>query len=192
MVSPEGEILAKGPNVMRGYHNNPAATAEVIDRQGWFHTGDLGFMDPEGYVTLTGRKKELLKTSTGKDVSPLPIEQALTRHHLVEAALVIAEGRPYTTSLLFPNLEELQDYQKYKGHDALSREEFLASDLVASRMKSLLDAVNRNLNQWEKVQKYKFITVPVSVETGELTPTFKLRRDFICGKYRDQIEEMYR
>ena len=185
------EILARGPNIMRGYHNKPEATREVIDNDGWLHTGDMGKMDEDDYVTITGRIKEMFKTSSGKYVSPIPVEQMLCKHKLIDMAAVIAEGRNFVTCLISPDIEKLQHYKKECGCGTMENERFLNSVFVRREINALIDTVNINLNNWEKVRKYRVVATPFSIEGGELTPTMKVRRHLINMKYKEVIEEMY-
>jgi len=191
-ISPEGEILIKGPNKMIGYYKNPEGTKRAIDADGWLHTGDKGEIDADGYVTILGRMKELFKLSTGKFIAPVPIEQSLAKVPFVDMALAIVEGRSYVTCLLFPDLEVLDSLKAEQGKSDMSYEEFLKSDFIKEEMERLLKEINSHLSHWEEVRDYRFITVPPSIETGELTPTMKLRRDYVMNKYRDLIEDMYK
>ncbi len=186
-----GEILARGPNVMRGYHNRPKRTAQSIDSEGWFHTGDVGSLDKDGFLKVTGRVKEIFKTSNGKMVSPIPIEQALSKSHIIDMAMVIAEGRKFVTTLLFPDLDILATYKSQHNASHFTDEEFLDSETVREEIAELLKTVNHNLNRWEKVRKYCFISRALSVEKGELTPTLKIRRKAVEEKYSSLIESMY-
>jgi long-chain acyl-CoA synthetase len=185
-----GEVLARGENIMRGYHRDPAATGLAIDTEGWLHTGDCGRFDDDGYLVLTGRIKELLKTSNGKYVSPVPIEQALTASRLVDQAMVIAEGRRMVSALLFPDPEYLASIKQHAGLGQLSDREFLASPAVVAEMAILLEAVNRKLDRWEQVKAYRFAPAPAAIGE-ELTPTMKLRRHAVLEKHGELIEEMY-
>lgn len=190
-ISPEGEILVKGPCKMLGYYKNPEATKRALDSEGWLHTGDKGKVDDEGFVYIIGRMKELFKLSTGKFIAPVPIEQTLTNAPLIDMAMVVAEGRSFATSLLFPDHEVLNALKKAHGRENASDQEFLNSDFVKQEMKRLLDDLNQHVNHWEEVRDFRFITQPPTIETGELTPTMKLRRDFVSLKYKDVIESMY-
>ena len=192
-VAPDGEVLARGPNVMRGYYGHPEATREALDEEGWLHTGDLGRLDHDGYLSITGRKKELFKTAGGKYVAPLPIEQALAAHKLVESAVVIAEGRPYATVLIFPDFDELVAWR-----DALSETDatavsgaFLRSKPVLDRYAAIVEGVNEGTSSWERLQKFALADAPPTIEGGELTPTLKLRRHAVEAKYAAKIEAMY-
>src|SRR5690606_7238471 len=183
-LAPDGEVLARGPNVMRGYFGHPEATRETL-ADGWLHTGDLGRFDDEGYLILIGRKKELFKTANGKMVAPLPLEQALAAHRLVESAVVIAEGRPFVTAVIFPDFDELLAWR-----NALKEEEsrtvegpFLRSQPVLEHYTALVAAVNENVNAWEKIRQFTLADAPPTIEGGELTPTLKLRRHVVETKY---------
>jgi long-chain acyl-CoA synthetase len=190
-ISDKGEILAQGPNIMRGYNKNRRETEKAIDSDGWLYTGDKGLIDQEGYLTITGRLKEMFKTSGGKYVSPVPIEQALTMHEMVDLALVIAEGKKFVSCLLFPDLENLDNYKNVKGYGHMQNEEFLESDFFINEMNGLIDSINENLNHWEQVRKFTVINTTLSIDSGELTPSMKIRRHVIEEKYRDKIEKMY-
>lgn len=190
-ISPEGEILIKGPNKMLGYYKNPEATKKAIDEEGWLHSGDKGSIDEDGYVTIIGRMKELFKLSTGKFIAPIPIEQNLTKAPFIDMGMVIAEGRSFATCLLFPDMEVLHSLKAAHNEGSLSDEEFLSGAFVKQEMTRLLDDLNSHLNHWEQIRDYRFATASPSIETGELTPTMKLRRDFVEKKYNHLIESMY-
>lgn len=190
-ISEQGEIIARGPNIMRGYYGNDAATARVIDAEGWLHTGDRGTIDEDGFVTITGRIKELYKTSNGKYVSPVPIEQSLSISNLIDTAMLVAEGRPYVTCLLFPDPEAVRRQKELVGMADVSDEAFLASEPVKQELTKLIAKINESLNRWERVRDYRFVTAPISIETEELTPTMKVRRHVINARYGTLIEEMY-
>lgn len=187
-----GEIVARGPNIMKGYHSDPVRTREVIDQEGWLHTGDCGELDDDGFLTVTGRIKDILKTSGGKIVTPVPIEQQLCRHPLIDMVMVVAEGKKYTSALLFPDFDLVIDQKKKQKMTHLSHEAFLASDAVQQDIQAHIDRVNQNLNKWEQIQKFRFVSHPISILGGELTPTLKIRRQAIAKKYQDLIEAMYR
>ncbi len=191
-IADDGEILTRGPHVMKGYYNKPAETAEVIDKQGWLHTGDLGHFDVENYIKITGRKKELFKTANGKYVAPVPIEHAITHCKLVDMAMVVAEGKPFTTALLFPDFENLDSLKAEIGCAEMGTDAFLQSPQARDYIQKSLDEVNSKLNHWEQVQKFIIIKTPITVDSGQLTPTMKIRRHIVMEKYRNEIEQMYR
>lgn len=190
-VSLEGELLIKGPVVMSGYYKNPEATALVLDKEGWFHTGDKGSIDSDGYVSILGRLKEMYKTSTGEYIAPVPIEQALCKAALIDMALVVGQGKKFAACLLFPDLDVLHSLKN--AHNAVNQtdEEFLKSEFVTEEMKNLLNNINEHLNHWEQVHAYRFILHPLTVESGDLTPSMKIRREIVTKKYTSLIDEMY-
>ena len=190
-ISPEGEVLIKGTGVMRGYYKNPEATALALDAEGWLHTGDKGEIDADGYLILQGRLKEMFKTSTGEYVVPVPIEQAIGKAPLIDAAMVVADGRKFASCLLFANKEVLESLKAAHNAQNLSDEEFLESDFVKQEMDKLFENLNQHLNHWEQIHAYRFIPHPPSIEAGELTPSMKIRRDVVTKKYQHLIDAMY-
>jgi long-chain acyl-CoA synthetase len=190
-LSPEGEILMRGPIVMTGYYKNPEATAQTLDKDGWLHTGDKGTIDEEGYVKIIGRLKEMFKTSTGEYVVPVPIEQELVKAPLIDWAMVIADKRKYASVLLFPNTELLETLKKQHKAETVADEEFLNGPLVKEQVRALIEKVNSELNHWEQIRAYKFVPYTLSIEKGELTPSMKLRREIVQAKFSDQIESLY-
>ena len=188
-VNADGELLAKGANVMRGYHHNEKATAEVIDADGWLHTGDLASMDDEGYITITGRKRELFKTSTGEFVSSVYIEQKLVSNGWFEHALLIGDGKPFVTALLFVEpdfLGRLATQMKNTPQKALESEKFkMMTD-------KFISTLNKELNHWEKIRKFRLIGDVLSIEEGEITPSMKLAKKQLMERYHNKVEEMYR
>ncbi len=191
-IGDQGEILGRGENIMRGYHKDPEGTMKVIDADGWLHTGDLGHIDDEGFLVITGRLKELLKSSNGKYVCPVPIEQALATSELVDMAMVIADGRHFTSCLLFPDLDVVRRRKAAIGSVAQSDEQYLSTPSVLAEMEHHLELVNAKLDHWEQVRKYRFVMTAPSVEHEELTPTMKLRRHIITERNRELIESMYK
>lgn len=191
-LSQDKEVLTKGPHVMMGYYKHPIETAEAIDSDGWYHTGDLGEYDSSGYLTLIGRKKELFKTDGGKFVAPLPIETALvTCHPLIDMAMVIAEGRKYVTAILVADFEKVPLFKKKFKLEQLSDIDFLQSKQVQKTIENRVNRINKNLNPWERIQKFSFMPSTFSPETRELTPTHKIRRYIVEEKYAELIKRMY-
>lgn len=190
-LTEQNEILVKGTAVMRGYYCSPEETSKVIDKDGWLHTGDLGAIDNQGFLTILGRIKEMFKTSTGEYVVPVPIEQALCRVPLIDAAMVIADGKKFTSCLLFANKEVLESLKKMHHQEHIPDEEFVNSDLIQEETTSLLEEINKHLNNWEKIQDYRWIAHPPSIEAHEMTPSMKLRRDVIMVNYKHLIDSLY-
>jgi long-chain acyl-CoA synthetase len=190
-ISEEGEVLAKGPNVMQGYHNNEEATAETLGPDGWLHTGDLGSLDEEGYLSITGRRKEIFKKSTGEYVPPGPIERDLTDFPVIDTAVIFADNRTYVTALLFPDMEKLKAYKQEHGFGNMADEEFLQSRYLREQIQKHIDEVNTHHHHCEWVTDFHVMNKEASVDDGELTPTLKVRRFNIEKMYSDIIEDMY-
>ncbi|MEO7423899.1 MAG: long-chain fatty acid--CoA ligase [Fibrobacteria bacterium] len=191
-IGDDGEILTRGPHIMKGYYNKPVETAEVIDNQGWLHTGDLGHFDAENFIKITGRKKELFKTANGKYVAPVPIEQAIGSNKLVDMVMVVAEGKPFTSCLIFPDFENLKAVKAELGQAEAGNDAFFDSSEARAFVRKTLDEVNAKLNHWEQVQKFVIIKTPITVDSGALTPTMKIRRHVVMEKFRAEIDSMYR
>lgn len=190
-IAQDGELLARGPNVMRGYHKQPQKTAEVII-DGWFKTGDKAEIDAEGFVKIIGRKKELFKNANGKYVSPVPIEHRIVQDlGFLAGAVVIAEGKKFTSSLLFPDFETLKKIKGKLGFSG-SDEEFLKSEILQKFVQEKIDSVNKNLNHWEQVQKFYIAKESISIESGDITPSMKLKRNVLEEKYKKVIDEFYK
>jgi len=192
-IAGDGELLAKGPNIMQGYHKDEIKTKGVFNDEGWFKTGDLAVIDDEGFIKIIGRKKELFKTSGGKYVSPVPIEQKLVSLcEFLLGSCVIAEGRKFACCILLPDFEILEKYKRKVGMADISDDDFLQSDFVNKKIQNVILQVNSCLNHWEQIQKYYLAKDQISIETGELTPSMKLKRSIIEKKYLKEIEEFYK
>lgn len=185
----DGELLVKGPSLMKGYLNQQKLTNETIDNQGWLHTGDVAKVDEQGYVYITSRKKEVFKTSTGEYVAAVEIEQKLGKNKYIEFAVIIANNRKYTTALLFVDKEIFNEAKRLNKH--LTIQEYYNNEKITSEINNYIKEVNKDLNQWEKVVQYKLITNDISIETGELTPSMKVCRVVIEQKYENDINSMY-
>ncbi len=189
-LAPDGELLARGPNIMRGYHNDSEKTAAAIV-DGWFQTGDLAQIDAQGFVKITGRKKELFKTANGKYVRPIPIEQKLVQElGFLLGAIIIAEGRKFVSVLLFPDFDHLQKFKTkfgFFGDDV----EFLQSQILQEVVKLVVERLNSDFDHAEKIQKFAIIERPISVAGGEITPSMKLKRGVLEEKFKDVIEGFY-
>jgi long-chain acyl-CoA synthetase len=190
-ISQEGEILVNGPLVMKGYYRNPHISSQALDQDGWLHTGDRGVIDSEGFLFILGRMKELYKTSTGEYVAPVPIEQTLTHCSLIDMAMVIAEGRKFTSCLLFPNPEVLHRMKVEEKAEQLTDQSFLQSRFIKEKLEKFLNEINKHLNHWEQIHNYRFILQPLTIQNGELTSSMKIRREVVSKKYEQLIEEMY-
>ncbi len=190
-IGPQEEVLINGPILMRGYYKNEEMTKQAFNEEGWLRTGDKGKIDAEGYLTLIGRLKEMFKTSTGEYVVPIPLEQALSRIPIVDMPMVIAEGRKYTTCLLFPNMDALHKLKESYGYSNLDDAEFLNSPVLRKEMQKVIDQINQHHNKAEKILDFRFVPHSPAIENGELTPSMKIRRDAVEQKYSDLINSMY-
>jgi long-chain acyl-CoA synthetase len=189
-IADDGEILARGPNIMTGYYNKPEATAEVI-KDGWLHTGDIGALDADGYVSITDRKKDLLVTSGGKKIAPQPLESALKQDPLVAEAVLLGDRRRYAVALIVPDFAALERRLTELGRDLAPRPELVRRPDVVALYQEVVDALNRHLAQYERVKRFSLLPRELSIEGGELTPTLKIRRRVIEEKWRDEIEALY-
>lgn len=190
-ISSNDEIIVKGNGLMQGYFKNDLENAAVMDASGWFHTGDKGKIDSEGFLTIIGRLKEIYKTSYGKYISPVCIEQFLCMSSLIDKALIIAENRPCVTCLLIPEFEVVKKLKIHYQSEHLSHEEFLASEFFINQVEALIESVNAKLDHWEQIHAYRILSQPLSVETEELTSTLKIKRNVVERKYQHLIESMY-
>jgi long-chain acyl-CoA synthetase len=190
-IAADGEIETRGPHVMRGYWNKPAETKAVFTEDGWFKTGDIGVLDTDGYLTITDRKKELLKTSGGKYIAPQPIEQLIKSSRFVNQAVVIGNGRKFASALIVPEWEQLESYAKLKGLNLSTHEEFCRHPRIIDLFERQIAARTQSLAQFEKIKRVALIDHELTVEGDELTPTLKVKRRVVDEKYRDVIDRIY-
>jgi long-chain acyl-CoA synthetase len=191
-IAADGEVLTRGPHVMKGYWKNPQATAEAI-RDGWFYTGDLGELDSDGFLKITGRKKELLVLSNGKKVAPAFIEGLLQADPCIDQAVVCGEGRNYLTALIVPNWTNVRAaLAEARGTGELSEIESTTSPAVMELLQGRIQAALADVSSAEQVRKFLIVPQPFSVAADELTVSLKLRRNVILAKYAQQIEALYR
>lgn len=190
-IADDGEILARGPNIMLGYFNKPDATADVL-KDGWFHTGDIGQIDAQGYLTITDRKKDLLVTSGGKKIAPQPIEAVLKRSPLVAEAVLLGDRRKYAAVLIVPDFKALERRLKDLGRPPGAKEELIHRPDVLALYQEIIDGLNRELSQFERIKNMAVLPTEFTVESGELTPTLKVKRKVVEQKWHQQIEELYR
>ncbi len=186
-IAPEdGEILVRGPIVMMGYYNKPQETAAVMT-DGWFRTGDIGELDADGYLKITDRKKDLLKTSGGKYVAPAPIEGRIRQHPYVANALLLGDRRKYAAALIVPDFAVLE-----REHPGLGRAALTTHPPVLAALQAHIDAINATLSSWETVKRFALLEEDFTIQGGELTPTMKVRRKIVEEKRRETIERLYR
>jgi long-chain acyl-CoA synthetase len=187
----DGEILVKGPNVMMGYYLEPELTREVLDPDGWFHTGDIGELTAEGFLRITDRKKEIFKTSGGKYVAPQVIENKLKASRFIEQVMVIGENRKFPAALIVPNFEFLKDYCALKGIPFTDRQQVVGDKRIVDRLFQEVTKVNEGLGHWEQVKKIVLLPKEFTIDAGELTPTLKLRRKPILARHAELIDTLY-
>jgi long-chain acyl-CoA synthetase len=190
-IAEDGEILARGPNIMLGYYKKPEATAAAIDPDGWFHTGDVGHIDADGYLYITDRKKDILVLANGKNVAPQPIENLLKQSELVQEAVVYGDGMSAPVALIVPNIDALRAFAKQEGIEA-DGDALLNHDAIQRRFRQELERVNRELADFQRIKGFRLISKPFSIETGELTPTLKVKRRVVAEKYAHLLQEMAR
>jgi long-chain acyl-CoA synthetase len=191
-IGEDGEVLTRGHCVMKGYFKSPELTAEAIDEDGWFHTGDIGEFEPEGQLRITGRKKEMFKTAFGKYVVPSIIENKFAEESIIDAIMVVGENQPYAAALIVPEFNDLRNWCNNKGITYTTNEEMIQHPEVLKQFKKVVDRCNKNFGDTEQVKRYKLIGYSWSVDTGELTPTLKLRRKFIMKKHKELIDSLFK
>jgi long-chain acyl-CoA synthetase len=189
-IAEDGEILVRGPSVFQGYWNKPEETRAAF-ADGWFKTGDIGRIDEDGFLYVTDRKKDLLKTSGGKFIAPQPIESALKHNPLVAEAVVVGDKRKFPAVLIFPNFAALEDRVRQKNLAFSSREELVELPPVRERYAEIVSEVNAELAQFEKLKEFRLITEEPSHANGTMTASLKLRRRAIEDHFRNKIEEIY-
>ncbi len=190
-IAEDGEILVKGPNVMKGYYNRPDATAEVFTADGWFKTGDIGVMVEDKYLKITDRKKEIFKTSGGKYVAPQQIENKLKESTFIEQCIVVGENQKHPSALIIPEFAMLKDWCKENNIDFKDNASVIQNTEVIRQFNQEVDRLMQDVAQYESVKKFKLLPRLFTVDDGELTAKLSLKRKVICEKNKDLIQEMY-
>jgi len=191
-IASDGEILTRGPHVMKGYFNKPEATKEAIDPQGWFHTGDIGRIDDDGFLAITDRKKELIVNANGKNIAPAPIEGMLKGHPYISLPVVIGDRRRFLSCLIVPNFEKLGEWAKANGLGSLKSDSLVREARVVDLYQKAIDDWNAGKSHEQQIVRFALLPNDLSIEGGELTPTLKVKRRIIDQKYREMIDEMYK
>lgn len=189
-IGAEGEVLSRGPHIMQGYWKNPEATAETIV-DGWLHTGDVGEIDDDGYLSITDRMKDLIITSGGKNISPSELEALLIRDVFIDQAVTFGDAKPFVSALLVPNFPALEAKAAELGTELTSNGEFIENDVITDFLADRVARVMEAMSQPERVKKFLVLSRPFQVEADELTATLKVRRRFILEKYGAQLESLY-
>ncbi|MCY1006049.1 AMP-dependent synthetase/ligase [Nannocystis pusilla] len=189
-IADDGEVLVRGPGVMRGYHDLPEETAAAIDAQGWLHTGDIGELH-DGFLTITDRKKDLIITSTGKTIAPQPLERRLELAEGIAHALVVGDGRPYLAALIALDEEAMLARSRQEGLGARRLADLVRHPRILQIIQGHIDALNADLASYEAIRRFSVVTTPLTITGGELTPTGKLRRREVQDRYAAQIAALY-
>jgi long-chain acyl-CoA synthetase len=191
-IADDGEVLIKGPVVFRGYWNNPAATAEAIDAEGWFHSGDIGKLDEKGFLFITGRKKELLVTAGGKNVAPAVLEDRINSHPLVSLSMVVGDAKPFIACLVTIDPETFPKWKADHGKPADATVSDLREDYdLREAVQGAINEANKAVSKAESIRKFEILPVEFTEDGGEITPTMKLKRNVVMAKYAAQVEALY-
>jgi long-chain acyl-CoA synthetase len=192
-IAEDGEVLLRGEGIMDGYHNNPEATAEVLDMQGWFHTGDIGELDDRGFLRITDRKKDLFKTSNGKYVAPSTIEAMFKGICPYVAQLVVyGADRNFVSALITLDPEAIDGWARQNGMTGKSYAEVVTSPQAREMVQGYIDELNLGLNRWEQIKRFTILDKDLTIEEGELTPSMKLKRKVVSEKYKDLLDAHYK
>ncbi len=190
-IAADGEILARGPNIMKGYWNNPESTAQAIDADGWFHTGDIGEIDSEGFLKITDRKKDIIINAYGKNIAPQPLEALLKSSPYVGTPVLIGDRRKYLAALIVPNFEKLERDATAMGVRFSTKEELVGDLQVKGLFQKEIDRFNQNLDRQEKIRRFALLPRDFTIDADEITPSLKVKRKVIDKKYKAVIDELY-
>jgi len=190
-IEKDGEILARGPNIMKGYYKNPDATRESVDEEGWLHTGDIGFVDEDGFLFITDRKKNILVTAGGKNVTPATIENILITSPLIEQVIVLGDKQKFLTALIVPNFEKLKELARENEITYGTIEELVQNQNIRKYVDKDIKELSGSLARFEQIQKFTLLPKEFTIEDGEMTPSLKIKRKMVTQKYADVIQKMY-
>lgn len=190
-IADDGEIIVKGPSVMMGYYNLPDESKAVFDENGYFHTGDIGELVNGQYLKITDRKKEIFKTSGGKYIAPQVMENKFKESRFIEQIMVIGEGKKFAAAFIQPDFLFLKDWCDRKGLACNTNKDMVSNERVIARIQREVDSMNENFSNYEKIKKFELLSEPLSIDSGELTPTLKLKRKNILAKYQDLYTKIY-
>ena len=191
-IAEDGEILAKGPNIMKGYYNRPDLTAEVIDSEGWFHTGDIGEFVNGKFLKITDRKKELFKTSGGKYIAPQVLENKMKESKFIEQIMVVGESQRFVSALIVPSFLNLKDWAKENGLPVEGNRQIVDNSKIKDLINAEIERLNKDFGKWEQIKKFHLLSEEWTIEGGELTPTLKLKRKIVLERNKPIVEEMYK
>jgi long-chain acyl-CoA synthetase len=190
-IAEDGEILCKGPNVMLGYYNDPELTRTVFDNDGWFHTGDIGYIDEGKFLMVTDRKKEIFKLSNGKFIAPQIIENIFKELNIIDQIMVVGEHEKFASALISPNFKFFDEMKSSGGIEFSDTDELIRNPKIQSFFNTEIERINKKLNPPERISRFRLVADEWSPSTGELSPTLKLRRHFISEKYRNLLDQIY-
>ncbi|MER6945598.1 AMP-dependent synthetase/ligase [Nonomuraea sp. NPDC000554] len=190
-IDDDGEILVKGRHIFDGYWNNDQATSDVIDDDGWFHTGDVGELDSDGYLRITGRKKEILVTAAGKNVAPGPMEDSLRAHPLISQAMVVGDNRPFVAALITLDHEALEHWQPANGLASATLAELRTDPRILAEVQGAVDRANAMVSRPEQIKKFTILDADITEESGHLTPTLKIKRDIVMRDFAKDVDALY-
>src|SRR6267143_1519653 len=189
--APDGEILARGPNIMKGYWNDPLSTAQAIDTEGWLHTGDIGYFNERGFLVITDRKKHLFVTSGGKNIAPQALESLFLQSDLIDQFVLIGEGRMFLTALIVPSFERVGELARSMHLTVTNHEDLAKREEIRKLFENEISRVQTNVANYERVRKFTLLDRPLTIENGEITPTLKVCRKVVEARFKDQIDKMY-
>ncbi|MEV4898693.1 AMP-dependent synthetase/ligase, partial [Nonomuraea sp. NPDC055795] len=190
-IGEDGEILVRGRHVFAGYWNNDQATAEAVDAEGWYHTGDVGELDDDGYLRITGRKKEILVTAAGKNVAPGPLEDALRAYPLISQAMIVGDNRPFVGALVTLDPEALEHWKKENGAQSATAAELSRDPRILAEVQTAVDTANLMVSRAEQIKKFVVLDLDITEESGHLTPTLKIKRSIVMRDFADTVENLY-
>ncbi|HEY1025790.1 MAG TPA: long-chain fatty acid--CoA ligase, partial [Sphingobacteriaceae bacterium] len=191
-IAEDGEVLCKGPSVMKGYYRRPDLTADVIDADGFFHTGDIGVLTPDGFLRITDRKKEIFKTAGGKYIAPQMLENKFKESTLIEQVLVVGENRKFPSALIVPAFPALEEWCRAEGLSFTSRDEMVRSPRVIGMYENEIDRFNQEFGKWEQVKKIVLLSKEWTIDGGEMTPKLSLKRKVILERNQSLIDNIYK
>jgi long-chain acyl-CoA synthetase len=189
-IAEDGEILAKGPNIMKGYYKEEDETKEAL-KQGWLHTGDIGYLDDENFLYITDRKKDIIVTAGGKNIAPQLIENQLKTNPFISNVVVIGDKKRFVSALIVPNFEKLEQYAQASGIEYKSLKDLVENQKIINFMMSEIERYSANFASYERVKKIILLERDFEIEKGELTPSLKVKRNIVEDKYKDMIDKIY-
>ena len=191
-IAADGEILVKGSNIMMGYFKDPEMTAQAIEPDGWFHTGDIGKLEPEGHLRITGRKKEIFKTSLGKYISPQLLENKFKESPFIDGIIILGENQKFAAALVVPDFTHLRSWCEHKNIEYSSDKEMIKNPAIKKRFRKEIDHFNKFFGNTEQIQNFELIDHEWSIETGELTANLKVKRAYILDKYKEEVDRLFK